>query len=57
MRNTFSRFIVTPPFGTFFATAKQDEPINIAMDKITSIANINDKIREEYKRVFSKQIY
>ena len=41
-------------FGTFFATAKQDEPINIAMDKITSIANINDKIREEYKRVFSK---
>ena len=41
-------------FGTFFATAKQDEPINIAMDKIISIANINDKIREEYKRVFSK---
>ena len=25
-------------FGTFFATAKQDEPINIAIDKITSIA-------------------
>ena len=41
-------------FGTFFSTAKQDEPINIATDKITSIAFINDKIREEYNRVFSK---
>ena len=41
-------------FGTFFATAKQDEPINIAMDKITAVAHINDKISGEYKKVFSK---
>ena len=40
-------------FGTFFSTAKQDEPINIAIDKITSIAHINDKIADEYNRVFS----
>ena len=40
-------------FGTFFSTAKQDEPFNIAIDKIISIAHINDKIAEEYKRVFS----
>ena len=40
-------------FGTFFSTAKQDEPINIAKDKITSLAFINDKIKEEYNRVFS----
>ena len=40
-------------FGTFFSTAKQDEPINIAKDKITSIAHINDKITQEYERVFS----
>jgi len=40
-------------FGTFFSTAKQDEPFNIAIDKLTSIAHINDKIAEEYKRVFS----
>ena len=40
-------------FGTFFSTAKQDEPIMIAVDKITSMAHINDKIKEEYKRVFS----
>ena len=40
-------------FGTFFSTAQQDKPINIAKDKITSIAYINDKIKEEYKRVFS----
>jgi hypothetical protein len=40
-------------FGTFFSTAKQDEPFNIAIDKITTIAHINDKIAEEYKRVFS----
>ena len=40
-------------FGTFFSTAKQDEPFNIAMDKLISIAHINDKIAEEYKRVFS----
>ena len=40
-------------FGTFFSTARQDEPINIAIDKITSIAYINDKIAEEYNRVFS----
>jgi len=30
-------------FGTFFSTAQQDKPINIAKDKIT----------EEYNRVFS----
>ena len=41
-------------FGTFFSTAEQDKPINIAKDKITSIAYINDKIKEEYNRVFSK---
>ena len=40
-------------FGTFFSTAKQDEPINIAKDKVTSIAFINDKIKGEYDRVFS----
>ena len=40
-------------FGTFFYTAKQDEPFNIAIDKLISIAHINDKIAEEYKRVFS----
>ena len=40
-------------FGTFFSTAKQDEPFNIAIDKLISIAHINDKIPEEYKRVFS----
>ena len=40
-------------FGTFFSTAQQDKPINIAKDKITSIAFINDKIKEEYNRVFS----
>ena len=41
-------------FGTFFSTAQQDKPINIAKDKITSIAYINDKIQDEYNRVFSK---
>jgi hypothetical protein len=40
-------------FGTFFSTARQDEPFNIAIDKLISIAHINDKIAEEYKRVFS----
>ena len=40
-------------FGTFFSTAQQDKPINIAKDKVTSIAYINDKIKEEYNRVFS----
>ena len=40
-------------FGTFFSTAKQDEPFNIFIDKLVSIAHINDKIAEEYKRVFS----
>ena len=40
-------------FGTFFSTAKQDEPFNIAIDKLISIAHINDRIQEEYKRVFS----
>ena len=40
-------------FGTFFSTAKQDEPFNIAIDKLISIAHINDKIAEDYKRVFS----
>ena len=41
-------------FGTFFSTAKQEEPINIARDKITAVAHINDKIASEYKKVFSK---
>ena len=40
-------------FGTFFSTAEQKEPINICKDKITSIANINDKIKTEYERIFS----
>ena len=40
-------------FGTFFSTAEQKEPININKDKITSIANINDKIKTEYERIFS----
>ena len=40
-------------FGTFFSTAEQDKPINIAKDKITSIAYINDKIKTEYERIFS----
>ena len=40
-------------FGTFFSTAEQTEPINICRNKITSIANINDKIKTEYERIFS----
>ena len=40
-------------FGTFFSTAEQKEPININKDMITSIANINDKIKSEYERIFS----
>ena len=40
-------------FGTFFSTAEQKEPININKDKIKSIANINDKIKNEYERIFS----
>ena len=34
-------------FGTFFSTAEQNEPINVSRDKITTIANINDKIKAE----------
>ena len=41
-------------FGTFFSTAEQNKPINIAKDKITSIAYINEKIQQECNRVFSK---
>ena len=41
-------------FGTFFSTAKQDTPINIARDKLTAVAHVNDKIESEYKKVFSK---
>ena len=41
-------------FGTFFSTAKQDAPIDIARDKITAVAHVNDKIEGEYKKVFSK---
>ena len=41
-------------FGTFFSTARQDQPFNIATDKLVSIAHINDKIADEYNRVFSK---
>ena len=41
-------------FGTFFSTAKQDVPFDIAIDKIISIAHINSKIADEYNRVFSK---
>jgi len=39
-------------FGTFFSTADQEKVIAIAKDKIQCIAIINDKIAEEYKRVF-----
>ena len=41
-------------FGTFFSTARQDVPFDIAIDKVVSIAHINDKIADEYNRVFSK---
>ena len=41
-------------FGTFFSTARQDQPINIAKDKLVSVAHINDKIKEEDKKIFSK---
>jgi len=41
-------------FGTFFSTARQDKPINIAKDKLVSVAHINDKIQEEYNKIFSK---
>jgi len=41
-------------FGTFFSTANQEEPFNIAIDKIITIAHINEKIKVEYNRVFSK---
>ena len=41
-------------FATFFSTARQDVPFDIAISKIVSIAHINDKIRDEYNRVFSK---
>ena len=34
--------------------AKQEAPINIARDKITAAAHVNDKIEGEYKKVFSK---
>ncbi len=40
-------------FGTFFSTAEQKEPINICRNKITSIANINNKIKTEYEKIFS----
>ncbi len=40
-------------FGTFFSTAEQKELINISKDKIISVANINDKIKTEYERIFS----
>ena len=40
-------------FGTFFATAEQTEPINISTNKVISIANVNDKIKTEYERIFS----
>ena len=33
-------------FGTFFSTARQDQPINIEKDKLLSVAHINDKIKE-----------
>ena len=39
--------------GTFFSTARQEEPITVAKQNITAISYINDKISEEYKRVFS----
>ena len=43
-------------FGTFFSTARQDVPFNIFTDKIVTIAHINDKIADEYNRVFSKVV-
>ena len=41
-------------FGTFFSTADQTKHIDIAKDKIMTMAYINDKIKVEYERVFSK---
>jgi hypothetical protein len=40
-------------FGTFFSTAKQDEAFNLFTDKLITIAHVNDKIADEYNRVFS----
>ena len=41
-------------FGTFFSTAEQEEPISIALKHVSAMAYIKNKIKEEYKRVFSK---
>ncbi len=40
-------------FGTFFSTAQQEQPISISLKHVSAMAYINDKIKEEYKRVFS----
>ena len=40
-------------FGTSFSTAKQDEAFNLFIDKLITIAHVNDKIADEYNRVFS----
>jgi len=43
-------------FGTFFSTANQEQPITLNSKNITAAAFINDKIKEEYKRIFSKVV-
>jgi len=40
-------------FGTFFSTANQEKDISLAKDKIQCISVVNDKISEEYNKVFS----
>ena len=43
-------------FGTFFSTADQEKDISLAKDKIQCISVVNDKISEEYKKVFNKVV-
>ena len=43
-------------FGTFFSTANQEKDISLAKDKIQCISVVNDKISEEYKKVFNKVV-
>ena len=43
-------------FGTFFSTANQVEKIDISKTHVISIAMVNDKIEDEYKRIFSKVV-
>ena len=38
-------------FGTFFSTARQDVPFDIAIDKIVSIAEYSARLRYQRNRV------